>query len=154
MSPEPVSTHVSERPVEAWWQRLSPRQVPLAGILLTLVIFAALAVFDQLRLHYPALLLPMALLDLAIAAFCGLLMMKVIRDARAHHRQMLQRLEIIGEMNHHIRNALEQIAMSAYTSHDKDLIENLHTATARIEWALREVLPQDVEEGKDNQGGG
>ncbi len=151
MGPERASSRVSEQPVEAWWQRLSPRQVPLVGILLTLVIFVALAVFDQLSIHYRSLLLPMALLDLAIAAFCGLLLMKMIRDARAHHRQMLQRLEIIGEMNHHIRNALEQIAMSAYASHDKELIANLHAATARIEWALREILPQDVEEEKEDE---
>ncbi len=149
MGTAPLSARVSDEATSAWWQRLSPRQVMAAGVTLALLIFGALVAFDQLSLHYHVLLVPMEMLDLIIAGFCGLLLMKLISDAQSRHRQMLQRLQIIAEMNHHIRNALEQIEMSAYASHDQQLIANLNAAAARIEWALREILPQNGKEDED-----
>ncbi len=88
----------------------------------------------------------MIAVDAAVGLLCGALLLKVLSDARARQRAVLQRLEMIGDMNHHIRNALEQIQMSAHTTHDQALIQNVETALERIQWALNEVLPQNREQ--------
>lgn len=47
-------------------------------------------------------------------------------------------------------NALEQIEMRAHLSQNRELIQDVHEAVVRIQWALREVLPRsDSESGED-----
>ncbi|MFB3813691.1 MAG: hypothetical protein ACE14L_06225 [Terriglobales bacterium] len=141
----PTRSEVSDGPAKAWWQRISPRQTTLLGIGAALCIFAVLSVASELGVRYPRWIPSMWVVDLAVALVWGVLFARTLRDAQKRHRQMLQRLRMISEMNHHIRNALEQIELSAHTSQDQRHVEILHAATARIEWALREVLPQDGE---------
>lgn len=50
------------------------------------------------------------------------------------------RLKVIAEMNHHIRNALQVIAF--YNRKGEKQEVSVVEAVERIEWALREVLPQ------------
>lgn len=65
---------------------------------------------------------------------------KVERERRMAVRE---RLHIIAEMNHHIRNALQVItyAAAAQQRTDSTEMEMIHDSVERIEWALREVLP-------------
>jgi len=44
------------------------------------------------------------------------------------------RYRLIGEMNHHIRNALQEIALDEAST-------NIREAVQRIDWTLHEVLP-------------
>jgi len=61
---------------------------------------------------------------------------------RIRQQQLLQRMQIIAEMNHHIRNALQVIASSSYMGdRDKELAV-LRDAVKRVDWALREILPK------------
>jgi len=48
---------------------------------------------------------------------------------------------MIAELNHHIRNALETISLSAYTTQNRQAMEIISGAVKRIDWALREILP-------------
>jgi len=73
----------------------------------------------------------------------------VIRDISRRKRIQAEiaqaqktQLEVIADMNHHIRNALETIGFSAHATHNKELISNINFASERIQWALREVLPK------------
>jgi 1,2-phenylacetyl-CoA epoxidase catalytic subunit len=50
------------------------------------------------------------------------------------------RLRVIAEMNHHIRNALQVITF--YTRKGQKQEVGIVEAVERIQWALREVLPQ------------
>ena len=54
---------------------------------------------------------------------------------------MHNRLQIIGEMNHHIRNALQVICFYAYREPDQRVVQMIRDSVNRIDWALREVLP-------------
>lgn len=54
------------------------------------------------------------------------------------------RLRTIADMNHHIRNALQTIQLSAYSTKDQQAIGEISEAVERIQWALREVLPGRV----------
>lgn len=82
-----------------------------------------------------------ALLGIAV----GLL---VLFYERRQRRSIIQKLEIIRLMNHHVRNSLQVISFAASVPQQQALEAEVLDAVERIEWALREVLPgqrQDVD---------
>ena len=60
---------------------------------------------------------------------------------RLRDRYLAERLRTIALMNHHVRNALQAIKYARYSKDDVRVIEQ---AVARIEWALREILPANL----------
>jgi hypothetical protein len=55
------------------------------------------------------------------------------------HRQFMG---MIADMNHHTRNALQVIvSRSVLSMEDSDAIEDISQAVKRIDWCLREILP-------------
>jgi hypothetical protein len=56
----------------------------------------------------------------AILAFSFSL--RLIRDAKKRRETIKRRLLVIGEANHHVRNALQLIQLSAYSTHDQQVI--------------------------------
>lgn len=57
----------------------------------------------------------------------------------ARHRQLMS---IVADMNHHTRNALQVIvSRSALSMPDSAAIEDIRQAVGRIDWCLREILP-------------
>ncbi len=67
---------------------------------------------------------------------------------RRQNRYLAERLEVIADMNHYVRNHLQVIQYSAYLTKDQQHIQRIGQSLERIEWALREVLT-----GKQLQGG-
>ena len=62
-----------------------------------------------------------------------------------HRREMElmeQRMQIVADMNHHIRNALQVIVYFAQNAKDRESADRLRDSIDRIQWALREVLPR------------
>lgn len=59
---------------------------------------------------------------------------------RRQNRYLAERLEVIAEMNHHVRNGLQVIQYSAYMTKDREHIQRIEQSLGRIDWALREVL--------------
>lgn len=78
----------------------------------------------------------------AILAFAFSL--KLMRDAQKRRAAVRRRLQVIGDANHHIRNALELIQLSAQTTHDQQVIAQISVAVDRIQWVLRELLDEDA----------
>jgi len=64
------------------------------------------------------------------------------------YRSVIEKIRVIQSMNHHVRNAL-QISWSPYTEQKKQ-IEVVKDSVARIEWALREILPGESEDALNN----
>ncbi|MFY9905704.1 MAG: hypothetical protein WBD45_24245 [Terriglobales bacterium] len=60
------------------------------------------------------------------------------------HRLTLARMQVIAEMNHHIRNALAPISLSMEAIENQQLIRVIRDGVDRIDWALREILPREV----------
>jgi hypothetical protein len=58
------------------------------------------------------------------------------------HRAMVNKLRVIGAMNHHVRNALQTISYAQYTEQERQ-IRMIEESVERIEWALREILPTE-----------
>jgi len=64
--------------------------------------------------------------------------------ARRQQRLTLARMQVIAEMNHHIRNALAPIALSVDAIENQQLIQIISDGVDRIDWALREILPRET----------
>ena len=64
--------------------------------------------------------------------------------ARARQRLMAARMQVIAELNHHIRNALTPVSLSANASENPELVKMISDAVERIDWALREILPREA----------
>lgn len=75
------------------------------------------------------------------SAAIGLLSYQLIRTYQQRRRGLRQRLEVIADMNHHVRNALQVISLSA-VGEDKNQIAAVRESVNRIQWALRELLPK------------
>jgi signal transduction histidine kinase len=60
----------------------------------------------------------------------------------ANQRQeaALLRMQVISEMNHHIRNALNAISVTTDSIENERSVQVISDSVERIEWALREVL--------------
>lgn len=78
------------------------------------------------------------------AAFAFKLMVEVHR----RRDQLRQQLDVIGETNHHIRNALELIQFSAQSTHNEEVISQISSAVDRIQWVLRDLSGERGEESR------
>ena len=71
----------------------------------------------------------------------GWFVMRTMDQVCERRENVAARLKTIADMNHHIRNALQTIQFSAYSTQDQQTIAEISEAVDRIQWALREVLP-------------
>jgi signal transduction histidine kinase len=76
------------------------------------------------------------------AVVVALLTAGLIHQANLRREAALLRMQVIAEMNHHIRNALAAISLSADIIQNQQSIQVISESVDRIEWALREVLPR------------
>jgi len=89
------------------------------------------------------------------ALIVSCLVAKLASVARQRHRLTVARMQVITEMNHHIRNALTPISLSADATENQQLILAISEGVERIDWALREILPRETplrEEQRDRLG--
>ena len=79
--------------------------------------------------------------DLLIGILAGLL---VFAYERHQHKLVLDKMRVIAEMNHHVRNALQSILYSPFLKEQAEQVRAIQEGIRRIEWALREVLPGEA----------
>lgn len=77
------------------------------------------------------------------ALILGMLAAKLLHNAYKARQYAMARLQVIAELNHHVRNALEVISLSAYITRDEEAIRRIMEGVNRIDWALREILPRE-----------
>lgn len=82
------------------------------------------------------------------AVMTTILVNRVLMQQRAAAIADLNRFRIIAEMNHHIRNALQTISYQRYMNGGGAEAERLKEAVNRIEWVLKEILPDVVAPGQ------
>lgn len=72
-----------------------------------------------------------------------LLLYFLLSRSKRHQDEMLERLRVIDEMNHHIRSALQVISFNARaTAGNEWELAEMRRSLERIQWVLREVLPR------------
>jgi len=74
------------------------------------------------------------------ALVVALLTAKLVDAANQRREAALLRMQVISEMNHHIRNALSAISLSADSIENQQCMQVISNSVDRIEWALREIL--------------
>jgi hypothetical protein len=85
------------------------------------------------------------LLSNVMVGLVGAALVYVLSLRERQRQQYVEcRLRVIAEMNHHIRNALQVITFYTRTGQKQEV--GIVEAVERIQWALREVLPQLPEE--------
>lgn len=115
------------------------------ALVIGLVVYGAVGASDWAM--YDAGLSPFRIMlssDAVAAILAFAFSLKLMRDARKRREAIRRRLQVIGDTNHHIRNALELIQLSAQTTHDQQVIGQISVAVDRIQWVLRELLEEDV----------
>lgn len=68
----------------------------------------------------------------------------IYRYERRRSKYLNEGLKTIELMNHHVRNALNVIVLSANGHSHGKLLEGIQASVGRIDWALREILPGRV----------
>ena len=85
----------------------------------------------------------LALVDnLAAGIAAGLV---VLLYERGRQREVDTKSRTIRLMNHHVRNALQIISAASCGVDGSEQPTRVRDAVSRIEWALREVLPGEIE---------
>jgi len=74
------------------------------------------------------------------ALVVALLTAKLMHAANQRREAELLRMQVISEMNHHIRNALAAISLSTDSIQNQACIRVISDSVDRIEWSLREIL--------------
>ncbi|MEO8724810.1 MAG: hypothetical protein ABI383_01695 [Acidobacteriaceae bacterium] len=84
---------------------------------------------------------------LAALAF-GVVYMVFALRAEEKRLRLERQLQVIAEMNHHIRNALQAIVY-VQNLQNQEYAGVVAEAVKRIEWALNEILPADGSDRRD-----
>lgn len=79
------------------------------------------------------------------------LVAKLAQMGREQYRAAIARMQVIDEMNHHIRNALAPIALAVDAIENQRLIRIISDGVDRIDWALREILPRKEPFSKEEE---
>ncbi len=72
----------------------------------------------------------------------GILFYTLVERRRRRQREVEERLRVIADLNHHIRNALQVITYATAQNKQADSMNFVRESVDRITWALREVLPE------------
>ncbi len=109
------------------------------------VFFASMAIDFIL---YRSGVMPLAMFSVSdglAGAIAAIFALTLVNHASERRRAILQRIQMVSELNHHIRNALELIQLSAHFTEDAAAIATINDAAKRIDWALKEILPNEKE---------
>lgn len=91
------------------------------------------------------------LAEVLSALIVGGLVAKLAHMVREQQRATIARMQVIAEMNHHIRNALAPISLSVDAIDNRQLVRIISEGVDRIDWALREVLPREIPLGEEKR---
>jgi signal transduction histidine kinase len=121
---------------------MSPRKIVLLLFAIIIVVSAAGLLFDRLLIREGASRLDLMIASNALTGcVAGILLLQIIRRERERRAVIRERLQIVSEMNHHIRNALQVISFFVSKEQDQKTVEMVRSSVDRIQWALKEVLP-------------
>jgi hypothetical protein len=126
-----------------WIARMSRHYRSLVSFVIGVCVFSGVGVLEWLvtHEHLPSISLMMAGAGVALAL--ALLVFQVLTDIQDCYQAIVDRLQRIAELNHHIRNALQVITFHNVPElqRNEGAIQQVNAAVIRIESVLREVLP-------------
>jgi hypothetical protein len=137
----------------SWIHSASSAEITLVSAFAGFAVFGTAAMWEWIAELEGWSLLPMALVsDVIAGTLAGIFIFMVLRNIRERRLVMLRRLTAIREMNHQIRNALELIQLSAYSTQHQQAIATITNAVDRIQWTLREIASPTAEAEEPTSG--
>jgi hypothetical protein len=125
-----------------FYRRLTARSSRYAAYAFGLFVFAVGIALDFVLMDMgaprPLTLLFDDFLTGVAAAFAAWF---ILRTEVRRRQQEIQRLRVLDETNHHVRNALQVMVLHVYSMEGPRAAE-LQQAVSRIEWTMNEVLPK------------
>jgi biotin transporter BioY len=124
-----------------WFACLSRVQTMLISFIVAALVFFCGGALDWLvRNEY---LHPMSLMlaGAAVASALGLLVLQTLTEVQIRYEVLVQGLQRIAELNHHIRNALQVIVYTNVPERSAEAIKQVNAAVSRIESVLHERVP-------------
>jgi hypothetical protein len=118
------------------------RNLWLIAAAIGLVMFAGSVVIDLVLLERRETPLAIVISNALVALLASTLVFTLLAYGRKQRRQVVERLEALNEVNHHIRNALQALTFTAATMKGTKDGAAISEAIERIQWALLEVLPR------------
>ncbi len=139
----PTSAPISE-PVLPYFLLARIRRVWLAVLVFAVAFFALGLLADWALIHARGIsqIQAAAIIDGFFAIVVAALVYRVLCHDRERRLKVVERLETINEMNHHIRNALQVISFNVHKESNEFELAEIKRAMYRIQWALREILPK------------
>jgi hypothetical protein len=122
----------------------SRRFVAGAAVIVGVVSFAVTELLRYLLVPDIGRVRERLLAELLTALILSGLTAKLVQISRERQRLMLARMQVIAEMNHHIRNALSPVSLTLDATENQQLRLVISGAVDRIDWALREILPREI----------
>ncbi len=122
---------------------LSNTRIFLMALIAALSVFLIGTALDMLLIHeHDTRFVVVEASDALGGVVAGALSFRLLQYERERRARLRQRIEVIADMNHHVRNALQVISFHAYSSADKEQLEAVKESMERIQWALKEILPK------------
>ncbi len=117
--------------------------IALLSLLFALFVFVLGFGLDWVMLHQEdSIRQTIEFSDAVSALICGFVFLLFLRLYRQQRAMLRQRVEVIANMNHHVRNALQVIEFNSYSTSDQENLGAIKSSVNRIQWALRELLPK------------
>ncbi|MGZ4837851.1 MAG: hypothetical protein ACXVZR_04820 [Terriglobales bacterium] len=133
-----------------WLSMLTRRLWLIAGTI-GLMMFLGSVGLDVLLLEHEAGV-GMVVSNALVALLAASLVYTLLAFGRTQRRRVIERMDALQEVNHHIRNALQALSFTAGTMKNTKEGDTINEAIQRIQWALHEVLPKVEPEFEPFQG--
>ncbi len=127
-------------PTRRWYIESMPRAAAFSALVGCIVSAATWATESFFYRAGESPLIMMFASDVFAGLLSALLVFAALRHLAESARLVTERLNMIAQMNHHVRNALQVISYSAYSATDQQEMMCIRQAAERIEWALSEIL--------------
>lgn len=132
------------QPRRRFWLPFSAGRVWVILLLFGTTVFVLGMALDWFLVHQTGLqpLVAALVLNALFGVVAGFLVHRLLAFERDKYDRILKRLQVVDEMNHHIRNALQVISFSAHGASSESELSEIRNAVTRIQWAVREILPK------------
>lgn len=114
---------------------------PIAGAV-GLVMFVGSVGFDIVLLKHQETPAAIMISNGLVALLAAMLVYTLLAYGREQRRLIMERMEALNEVNHHIRNALQALAFTEGALKGTKEGVTVSESVQRIQWALLEVLPK------------
>ena len=136
----PLDTE-QDKMTASFWSRVAG--TVLLAIIFALLVFVVSSAADLLMLReHETARITIELSDGVSSLTIGMLSFQLLRMHQERRAKLRRRVEVIADMNHHVRNALQVISLSTHGKENEEEIAAIRESMNRIQWALRELLPK------------